>query len=235
MDQMKRILVVEDEREIGELVTLHLGRAGYDMTHVETGEEGIHLAEKRPPDLVLLDLMLPGIDGLEVCRRLKWNDATRAVPVIMVTAKGEESDIVTGLELGADDYVVKPFSSKVLLARVRNVLRRTASATVPEATASRSVAGVSIDLDRHEVQACGEPVSLTITEFGILAFLMKRPGFVRTRDQIISAVHGDQVVLSRRTIDVHITALRRKLGDCGDTIETIRGVGYRMSDRRSED
>ncbi len=236
MDQMKRILVVEDEPEIGHLLTLHLGKAGYDMTHVETGEDGVRLAQERPPNLVLLDLMLPGIDGLEVCRRLKWDDATRSVPIIMVTAKGEESDIVTGLELGADDYVVKPFSSHVLLARVRNVLRRTAAPAGPPTDASvRSVAGISVDKDRHIVAVGGKPVSLTVTEFGILAFLMRRPGFVRTRDQIISAVHGDQVVLSRRTIDVHITALRRKLGSYGDTIETIRGVGYRLTDRRNED
>ncbi len=235
MEQQQHILIVEDEPEIGELIGLHLSQARYCTRRVESGEDALASIDLEEPSLVLLDLMLPGIDGLEVCRRLKWNDATRRIPVIMVTAKGEETDIVTGLELGADDYIVKPFRSSVLVARVRNVLRRTsAPSSHEEESSKRKVGDVVVDLDRHEVSANGNPVALTVTEFGILAFLMRRPGFVRTRDQIISEVHGDQVVLSRRTIDVHITALRRKLGGAGRMIETIRGVGYRLSQRADE-
>jgi len=235
MDHQTNILIVEDEPEIGALIALHLQKVGYATHHVASGEDGLSAVAREEPSLIMLDLMLPGIDGLEVCRRLKRGEATRHIPIVMVSAKGEESDIVAGLELGADDYVVKPFSSQVLMARVRNVLRRALVPVLEEDSNIRVAAGIRVDRDRHEVTADGEPISLTTTEFDILTFLMRRPGFVRTRDQIISAVHGDQVVLSRRTIDVHITALRRKLGPLGGMIETIRGVGYRLTDRASED
>jgi two-component system phosphate regulon response regulator PhoB len=228
--QAATILIVEDEPEIGELLSLQLTKSGYRTTHVQSGEDAMAVIGQSMPSLVLLDIMLPGMDGLEVCRRIKWNDTARSIPIIMVSAKGEESDIVTGLELGADDYIVKPFSSKVLIARVRNTLRRSTEPLASKFTKVRSSAGITIDLDRHEINAGGQTVSLTMTEFGIMAFLMRRPGFVRTRDQIIDAVHGARVSLSRRTIDVHITALRRKLGDHGRAIETIRGVGYRIDE-----
>ena len=231
MSESAHIVVVEDEPEIGELIALHLTKAGYATSHFETGEDAVSMIKRSPPDLVLLDIMLPGMDGLEVCRRIKWNDSTESIPIIMVSAKGEESDIVTGLELGADDYVVKPFGSKELIARVRNCLRR---ATVPVGGGRpdnvMESAGITLDLGRHQVHAGNEEIALTTTEFSILSILMRRPGFVRTRDQIIDAIHGDRVVLSRRTIDVHITALRRKLGDYGRAIETIRGVGYRLDE-----
>ncbi len=231
MQESANIVIVEDEPEIGELIALHLGKAGYQTSHVETGEDAVSMIKDSPPDLVLLDIMLPGMDGLEVCRRIKWNDATESIPIIMVSAKGEEADIVMGLELGADDYVVKPFGSKELVARVRNCLRRDKRKEDGQQGENKlSYAGIHINFDRHEVIVEGVEVTLTTTEFAILAFLMRRPGFVRTRDQIIGAIHGDRVVLSRRTIDVHITALRRKLGDAGRAIETIRGVGYRLDE-----
>ncbi len=223
----QRVLIIEDEPEIAGLIQLHLDRAGFQATTCDNGEDGLASIAEHAPDLVILDLMLPGIDGLEVCRQLKYDAATRMIPIIMVTARGEESDVVSGLEMGADDYIVKPFSPRELSARVRAVLRRPAG-DLPEVDESTVVSGIQIDADRHEVSVDGVSVDLTLTEFQILRFLMSRPGFVRTRDQIIEAAHGPHVVMSKRTIDVHITALRKKLGRAGDAIETIRGVGYRL-------
>ncbi|MDG1837851.1 MAG: response regulator transcription factor [Phycisphaerales bacterium] len=224
----KSILVVEDEQEIAELILLHLERAGFSSTLVSTGEAAIGHLEKCDVDLVLLDLMLPGIDGFEVCRRMKWEPRTRQIPIIMLTACGEETDIVCGLELGADDYIVKPFSAGVLVARVRSVLRRGADF---QARATSPNGGmIQIDADRFEVRVEGSPIKVTAGEYQILKYLASRPGFVRTRQQIIEATHGKYVVMSSRTIDVHITALRRKLGKAGVLIETIRGVGYRLEE-----
>jgi two-component system phosphate regulon response regulator PhoB len=175
----------------------------------------------------VLDLMLPGIDGLEVCKRLQWEESTRDIPIIMLTARGEDTDIVTGLELGAVDYIVKPFSAKVLVARVRNALRR--GSDEPSQRASHDQILV-IDDDRFEIRVQGTPVDVTASEFQILKYLASRPGFVRTRAQIIEATHGPRVVMSNRTIDVHITSLRKKLGPAGDLIETVRGVGYRLEE-----
>jgi len=228
MDRMS-ILIIEDEPEIADLIALHLQKAGFDALIALTGEAGLGLIAQHTPALVVLDLMLPGIDGLEVCRKLKYDAATRSVPIIMVTARGEEVDIVTGLELGADDYMVKPFSPRELTARVRAVLRRD-DATAPIAADADSVEGIIIDDDRHEVRVNGVSVELTLTEFQILRYLSSRPGFVRTRDQIIQAAHGPRVIMSKRTIDVHITSLRKKLAPWGDSIETVRGVGYRIDE-----
>lgn len=224
-----RILIIEDEPEIAELIALNMGGAGMEPVIAQSGEEGLAGIQMTPPELIILDLMLPGIDGLEVCRRLKYEPATRGIPIIMVTARGEEADIVTGLELGADDYMVKPFSPRELVARVRAVLRRD---EVPHgSTGSEPQArGIHIDVDRHEVRADGAVVDLTLTEFQILRYLASRPGFVRTRDQIIEAAHGPRVIMSARTIDVHITALRKKLAPWGESIETVRGVGYRIDE-----
>jgi two-component system alkaline phosphatase synthesis response regulator PhoP len=224
-----RILIIEDEPEIAELIALHAQKAGFESVVASTGEAGLDHIARQTPSLVILDLMLPGIDGLEVCRRLRYDAATRSLPIIMVTARGEEADIVTGLELGADDYMVKPFSPRELTARVRAVLRRDDDAE-PFLADTDAVKGIVIDDDRHEVRVNGSAVELTLTEFQILRYLAQRPGFVRTRDQIIESAHGPRVVMSKRTIDVHITALRKKLAPWGDAIETVRGVGYRIDE-----
>lgn len=233
MSRMK-MLVVEDEPEIAELLRFHLAREGFDVTIVQSGRAALRRIETDTPDLVLLDLMLPDLDGLEVCRRLKQRAETRHLPILIVSAKGEEADIVAGIELGANDYVTKPFSPRVLMARVKNILRRHdtegADAHEPANAITLSNGALVIDPDRYVVTAQGKPIELTATEFGILQFLAKHPGFVRTRDQIISAVHGDDTVLSSRTVDVHVTALRRKLGELGSMIQTVRSVGYRLSD-----
>ncbi|MFO0828902.1 MAG: response regulator transcription factor [Phycisphaerales bacterium] len=230
------VLIVEDEVEIAELIQFHVEREGMSARMVHSGKLALDLIRRQKPDLVVLDLMLPDLDGLELCRRLKQSDETRRVPILMVSAKGEESDVVAGIELGAEDYVTKPFSPKVLMARLRNVLRRTRSDIDERERSDRVVlldGRLIIDPERHVVNVDGAPVDLTLTEFGILQYLAARPGFVRTRDQIIAAVHGKSTVLSSRTVDVHITALRRKLGPLADAIETVRGVGYRFGEGRA--
>ena len=234
----KTVLIVEDEPEIADLVRFHVEREGLEGRIIGSGEAALTAIQNDRPDLVLLDLMLPDLDGLEVCRRMKWETGTRDIPIIIVSAKGEESDIVTGIELGADDYITKPFTPRILMARVKNVLRRStpeAPAATSSSTTQHRIGSIVIDVDRHEVTVEGAPAALTVTEFGILRFLASRPGFVRTRDQIIAAVHGGNTVLSSRTVDVHVTALRRKLGAAGAMIETVRGVGYRMSESTGRD
>ena len=188
------------------------------------------LASSWEPDIILLDLMLPGMDGLDACRQLKDKDTTSKIPVIMVTAKGEESDIVLGLELGADDYIVKPFSPKVLVARVRRSLRRGSKDTDGGEGAPIHQHDIYIHPGRREVRAGEESISLTFTEFNILLFLARRPGWVFTRTQIVDAVKGDDYHVTDRAVDVHILGLRKKLGDHGDVIETVRGVGYRFKE-----
>ncbi len=222
------ILIVDDEEDIIELVQLNLVREGYQTLACTTGEKALEIAQSKLPNLVILDIMLPGIDGMEVCRRLKTNPNTRQIPVLMLTAKGEEADIVAGLELGAGDYVTKPFSGRVLAARVRRLLR-----SQEEETDDMSVVRVqdlTIDLPRHEVLADGKSVSLTLTEFNILHLLARRPGVVFTRYQIVDKIHGSDCMVTDRAVDVQIVGLRRKLGSCGRLIETIRGVGYRLRD-----
>ncbi len=226
------ILIVEDEAEIAELIRHHVDREGFRGSVVHSGRLALESIRRRAPDLVILDLMLPDLDGLEVCRRLRYEPQTRNLPILILSARGEEADIVAGIELGADDYVTKPFSPRVLTARVRNLLRRR---EVKEHDGSprqiRPGTGkLVIDLDRHSVEVQGRPVELTPTEFGILECLAGRAGFVRTRDQIIASVHGESTVLSQRAVDVHIAALRKKLGDSGSMIETVRGIGYRLRD-----
>jgi two-component system phosphate regulon response regulator PhoB len=225
----ERILVVEDEEDIRELLRYNLEKEGLQVTAAVSGEEGLALVDQTLPDLVLLDLMLPGMDGLEVCRRLKSDDRTRRLPLIMLTAKGEEADIVAGLELGADDYVTKPFSPRVLLARVRAVLRRRQAAPVPEGE-HVTVRDLVIHPGRHEVLLRGQPLELTATEFRLLHLLARKPGWVFTRSQIVSAIHGDDYPVSDRSVDVQVVSLRKKLGDYGSCVETIRGVGYRFQD-----
>jgi two-component system phosphate regulon response regulator PhoB len=222
-------LIVEDENEIADLVKFHLERDGMQVSVARNGRKAIEMVQGAGFDLIVLDLMLPDLDGLEICRRLKGQDRTRDIPVVMLTARGEESDIVAGLEMGADDYVTKPFSPRVLMARLRNALRKT-GATEPTERIGLVNGRLLIDRERHVVTVDGQPIELTVTEFGILHFLALRPGFVRTRDQIISAVHGRNTVLSSRTVDVHVTAVRRKLGALGECVQTVRGVGYRFRD-----
>ncbi len=222
-------LIVEDENEIADLVKFHLERDGIQVSVARNGRKAIEMVQGAGYDLIVLDLMLPDLDGLEICRRLKGQDRTKEIPVVMLTARGEESDIVAGLEMGADDYVTKPFSPRVLMARLRNALRKT-GATEPTERIGLVNGRLLIDRERHVVTVDGQTIELTVTEFGILHFLALRPGFVRTRDQIISAVHGRNTVLSSRTVDVHVTAVRRKLGALGECVQTVRGVGYRFRD-----
>lgn len=225
----ENLLVVEDEDDIRELLSYNLTKEGYRVTGAASGEEALKISRSAPPDLVLLDLMLPGVDGLEVCRLLKREAHTRQIPIVMLTAKGEEADIVAGLELGADDYITKPFSVRVLLARLRAVLRRR-SLEPPTETARLSIHGIVIHPGRHEVLLEGRPLELTATEFRLLHFLARRPGWVFTRTQIVNAVHGEDYPVSERSIDVQVVALRKKLGDLGEYLETIRGVGYRFKE-----
>jgi len=224
-----RILVVDDEPDILALVQYNLIRDNYDVVCVESGEEALAQVQAAPPDLIVLDLMLPGVDGLEVCRTLKRNTRTAAIPILMLTARGEEADIVAGLELGADDYLTKPFSPRVLLARLRAVLRRQQTEPVA-ADAVITHSALALHPGRHEVRVQGQPVSLTPMEFRMLHLLARRPGWVFTRNQLIAAAQGEEVSVTERSVDVHIVALRRKLGAYGDAIETIRGVGYRLQE-----
>ncbi len=225
----EHILVVEDEEDILELLRYNLAKEGYRVTGVLSGEEGLKAARSQPPDLIVLDLMLPGIDGLTVCRELKMDAKTRDLPIIILTAKGEEADIVAGLELGADDYVTKPFSPRVLLARLRAVLRRRQAGPQAEAD-SLELRELIIHPGRHEVLVQGHPVDLTSTEFRLLSFLARRPGWVFTRSQIVQGVQGEDYSVSERAVDVQIVGLRKKLGPAGKYVETVRGVGYRFKE-----
>jgi two-component system phosphate regulon response regulator PhoB len=222
----ERILVVDDEKDILELVRYSLDRNGYQIETATSGEEALAKTRRRIPDLIILDLMLPGIDGLEVCRRLKSDGKTERVPIIMLTAKSEEADVVTGLELGAEDYVTKPFSPRVLTARVRRILHRAVSQDLERPPIK--IRELTIDPARREVLVGGKPVHLTFTEFNILYAMAKQPGFAYTRYDIIDTVHGGDYLVTERAVDVQIVSLRRKLRDCGKCIETVRGVGYRF-------
>lgn len=223
----EKILVIEDEEDIQELVKYNLAKEGYQVQGELTGEAGLETARRMLPDLVLLDLMLPRMDGLEVCRLLKADHRTQAIPIVMLTAKGEESDVVTGLEVGADDYITKPFSPKVVIARIRNILRRKGR-EVPDDASPIKVHDLVIHPGRHEVLIKGKRVDLTFTEFRVLQFLSRRPGWVYTRQQIVDAVRGEDYPVTDRSVDVQIVGLRKKLGVCGKYIETVRGVGYRF-------
>ncbi len=229
------VLVVEDEDDIRELVSYNLLREGYQVASVVSGEEALARVENNRPDLMILDLMLPGVDGLTVCRRFKASPATEATPVIVLTAKGEEGDVIAGLNQGADDYITKPFSPKVLIARVKAVLRRSemersGGEEDAEAEPEIEVSGLRIHPGRHQVHVDGHPVELTSTEFRVLSFLARKPGWVFSREQILDGVHGDNYAITDRAVDVQIVGLRRKLGSAGKYIETVRGVGYRFRD-----
>jgi len=225
----ERILVVDDEEDILELVRYNLAREGFQVVCAATGEDALKQVGIDSFDLIVLDLMLPRIDGLEVARHLKKTARTQQIPIVMLTAKGEEADVVAGLEIGADDYVTKPFSPRVLTARVRAVLRRRAVEFV-ENSPVLEIHDLVIHPGRRSVTVKGEPVQLTFTEFQVLYFLARRPGWVFTRTQIVDAVRGDDYPVTDRSVDVQIVGLRKKLGDCGDYIETVRGVGYRFKE-----
>jgi two-component system phosphate regulon response regulator PhoB len=223
----ERILVVDDEEDILELVRYNLVREGYHVTGALSGEEALKIVRSEAFDLIVLDLMLPGIDGLDVAKKLKSDRKTENVPIVMLTAKGEEADIVTGLELGADDYITKPFSPRVLIARVRTALRR--KTVKPDSDNDIvQIHELEIHPGRRSVQAEGKPVDLTYTEFQVLHLLARRPGWVFTRGQIVDAVRGDDYPVTDRSVDVQIVGLRKKLSTFGKYIETVRGVGYRF-------
>jgi len=221
------LLVVDDEEDLLELLRYDLTREGFRVICASTGEEALDLVSSEPPDLILLDLMLPGLDGLQVMKRLKEGPETRLIPVAMLTARGEEADIVKGLEMGAEDYITKPFSKRVLTARLRALLRRRRAESADE-RAVLTVRDLTIHPGRREVLVRGSPVQLTFTEFGILHFLARRPGWVFTRSQIVDAVKGEEYFVTDRAIDVQIVGLRKKLGIAAEYIETVRGVGYRF-------
>jgi len=223
----EKILVVDDEEDIIELVRYNLAREGYTVTCAASGEAALKSAASDPVDLIILDLMLPGIDGLEVARRLKQSEGTKETPIVMLTAKGEEADIVTGLELGADDYVTKPFSPRILIARMKAVIRRRSGIAEQESEVL-AIRELSIHTGRRHVTAGGKSLDLTYTEFQVLHFLARRPGWVFTRSQIVDAVRGDDYPVTDRSVDVQIVGLRKKLGPLGKYIETVRGVGYRF-------
>jgi two-component system phosphate regulon response regulator PhoB len=223
------IFIIEDDKSIQEVIRFNLAKEGYQVDHSEDSETALIKMASKIPDLILLDLMLPGIDGLDLCRRLKSNDKTNNISVIMLTAKGEEADIVAGLELGADDYITKPFSTRVLLARIRAVLRRKSTTETVEEGALK-IHELIIHPGKHQVLVNGGEVELTRTEFSLIYFLAKRKGWVFTRNQIIDAVQGEDYPVTDRSVDVQIVGLRKKLGAAGEYIETIRGVGYRFKD-----
>jgi two-component system phosphate regulon response regulator PhoB len=231
----RSVLVVEDEEDIRELVSYTLLKEGYQVVTVGTGEDALAVAEAQPPDLILLDLMLPGIDGMVVCQRLRAGTKNAKTPILMLTAKSEERDIVAGLTIGANDYIAKPFSRDVLMARVRAALRNSnvppgSLDEVRDSEDSVRIHNLMIHVGRHAVLVNDRPVDLSATEFRVLHFLAKRPGWVFTREQILDAVHGDNYAITPRAIDVQIVGLRRKLAEAGKYIETVRGVGYRLKE-----
>lgn len=232
MPDTKHIIVVEDEADLAELVAFNLERAGYQVRVARDGEAALRLIDSAPPDLVVLDLMIPKVSGLEVARQVRTSPRTSGIPILMLTAKAEELDQVAGLRAGADDYVTKPFSMKVLLARVEAVLRRTGGGT-PE-TQTFAVGPITVDLGTHTATSGGETLSLTLTEFRILVALMRSKGRVLTREDLMYTAIGPSVMVTARTIDVHMAAIRKKLGRAGPLIRTVRGVGYMLSEELLE-
>lgn len=223
---------MEDEEDIQELLRFHLTREGFAVSASSSGEKAVRDITRISPDLVLLDLMLPGMDGLDVCRALKKGEKTAGIPIVMVTAKGDESDVVAGLELGAEDYITKPFSLKVLTARIRAALRRKEVPLVDAGSgATLHIHDISINPGRHEVLVKGKPVEMTFSELRILHLLASRPGWVLTREQIVDGVRGEDYAVTDRAVDVQIVGIRRKLGKKADCIETVRGVGYRFKEK----
>lgn len=224
----ENILIVDDEEDVLELVRYNLEKEGYAVQTATCGEDALKKTVNKLPDMIILDLMLPGIDGLTICKKLKADSRTQNIPVIMLTAKSEDSDVVTGLEIGADDYITKPFSPKVLIARIRRLLHRNIAQDLEKTPVK--IHEIVIDPSRRQVMVKNKQVELTFTEFNILYALTKRPGMVFTRYQIVDVVHGQDYLVTDRAIDVQMVSLRKKLGPAGKYIETVRGVGYRFKD-----
>ncbi|MDB4522187.1 response regulator transcription factor [Gammaproteobacteria bacterium] len=221
------VLIVEDEEDIQTLLIYNLSKAGFVPIAVESGEEGLQSALEKRPDVIVLDLMLPGMDGLSVCRTLKSNDKTSDIPIIIASARGEESDIITGLEMGADDYITKPFSPKVLIARIKALLRRSDRQSSEQDSVFR-IHELEFEPSRFEVRLAGSDLTLTSNQYRLLHFLSLNAGRVFTRYQIVNAVRGEDYIVTERAIDVQIVGLRKKLAQYSDYIETIRGIGYRF-------
>ncbi|NOX17283.1 MAG: response regulator transcription factor [Chlorobi bacterium] len=232
MGERKRhkLLIVDDEPDISGLIVFNAEQAGYAVEAVYSGEDALKKARLEPPDLIVLDLMLPGIDGLDVCRILKGDEKTSDIPILMLTAKGTEEDIIRGLELGADDYVTKPFSPLVLFARIKSVLRRKQS-EIPDKTDNITFEEIVLDPGRRKVKVNGNEIELTYSEFEILHFLLRRPGWVFTRNEIVNNIRGDNYLVTERSVDVQIVGLRKKMGEGAKYIETVRGVGYRLKEK----
>jgi two-component system alkaline phosphatase synthesis response regulator PhoP len=226
----KTIVVVEDHADISKLIVFHLKNQGYQVVVADNGESGLRAITEGVPDLCLLDIMLPDLSGIELCKKIKQHPSTKNVPIVFLTAKSEESDILEGLESGADDYITKPFSPKVLLARVKAVLRRTSN-SFEEVDGEVTERGpLMIHEGKHEVTLQGEKLQLTPSEFEILLLLSKKPGWVFSRNQIVDAIHGQGYAVTDRSIDFQMVGLRKKLSNCGHLIETVRGVGYRFKE-----
>lgn len=228
----KKILVVEDDRDISELITYSLEREGYEIACLYDGSQVLDFVLKRKPELIILDLMLPEVDGIEICRALKSDAATKSIPVIMLTAKSEEADVIVGLQMGADDYIPKPFSPKVLAARIKAIIRRMADMQLSSITSEdlRIFGDFKIDLLKHKISYKSHEVKLTSIEFDIVEFLSRSPGRVWSREQILDNVWKEGKFIIDRAVDVHVRGLRKKLGKAQDYIETVRGVGYRFKD-----
>lgn len=223
-DPRPHALIVEDDHDIAKLIAFNLDSAGFEPRRVTSGEEALHSVARKPTELIVLDLALPGVDGLTVCRRLKDDAQTRAIPILIVSARGEEEDVIAGLEIGADDYITKPFSPRMLVARARALLRR----LDPLGSAPVSAGPIRLDPRRHEATVAGTPLKLTATEFRTLLFLTGRAGWVSSRSRIVTGVHGADYPVTDRSVDVIIASLRKKLGDEAWRLETVRGVGFRM-------
>ncbi|MGP1309521.1 MAG: response regulator [Phycisphaerales bacterium] len=224
MSEKSTILVVDDERDLVELLTVNLEAAGYTVLGAHSGDQGLQMASEHLPDLVILDLMMPGLSGTEVARRLRANPRTSRLPIMMLTARAAEADQIVGLSVGADDYITKPFSVKVLLARVEAILRR---ATGKSSNDSLTLGDLRLDLSAHEAFVSGEQIKLTPTEYRLLCALVEASGRTLSRAQLVEYAMGPGISVTDRVIDVHIAAVRRKLGECADMIRTVRGVGYR--------
>ena len=225
----KKILIVEDEKDIQELLKYHLEKEGYEILQVFDGEDGLELAQRELPDLIILDVMLPSLDGMEICRYLRADERTQIIPVIILTAKSEESDVIVGLKLGADDYVTKPFSPKVLVARVHAIFRRSEANGV--VVTVRKHSSLVIDITRHKMIYKNQEIDFTPIEFNILEFLSRHPGRVFSRDQIMDGAWKEGKFIVDRAVDVHVQTIRKKLGEGASLIETVRGIGYRFAQR----